>query len=162
MVRIDFLERGLLSSKRIYLKIKRDWLTYHVCAAPFGTGFFVSSRLITDTWDSWPLLAIPLLFFPMIPIFIYAVIEMLSKSMLLGMFFAFMSLFPSCLLVLAACIFWYMRCRITYYRLDTMAAFQEAVHSLLVKEVNRTIESAGRKPMSAEESKPVLHKLLRR
>ena len=52
--RIEMVERGPFSSKRTYLKLQRDWLTYNVCVAPFGTGFFVSSRLIIWPFRSWP------------------------------------------------------------------------------------------------------------
>jgi len=52
--RVEILERGPFSSKRMYLKLQRDWLTYNVCVAPFGTGFFVSSRLMVWPFRSWP------------------------------------------------------------------------------------------------------------
>lgn len=40
--RINWLEGGLLSAKREYLRITRDEYFFDICAAPFGTGFFVS------------------------------------------------------------------------------------------------------------------------
>jgi hypothetical protein len=42
--RIEFAEGGLLSEKRIYLRLLRERLVFDVCAAPFGTGFFFSCR----------------------------------------------------------------------------------------------------------------------
>ena len=38
-------EGGVLSARRIYLELRREQLVFEICAAPFGTGFFVSSRL---------------------------------------------------------------------------------------------------------------------
>lgn len=45
--RIELKEGGLLSAKRLYLRISRDDLYFDICGAPFANGFFVSSRLIT-------------------------------------------------------------------------------------------------------------------
>ena len=45
--RFNLKEGGLLSSSREYLRVKRGDLRYDICGAPFGNGFFVSSRLIT-------------------------------------------------------------------------------------------------------------------
>lgn len=45
MSRVDFAEGGLLSAKRIYLRMLRERLVFDVCAAPFGTRFFFSCRM---------------------------------------------------------------------------------------------------------------------
>jgi hypothetical protein len=44
--RVEFSEGGLLSAKREYLRLKRERLVFDICAAPFGTGYFFSFRLI--------------------------------------------------------------------------------------------------------------------
>lgn len=44
MSRIEFAEGGLLSEKRVYLRMLRERLVFDVCAAPFGRGFFFSCR----------------------------------------------------------------------------------------------------------------------
>ena len=38
-------ESGAFSSARLYFQLRREKLVFEMCAAPFGTGFFVSSRL---------------------------------------------------------------------------------------------------------------------
>ena len=43
--RVNLSEGGLFSANREYLQIRRKEHVYHVCAAPYGTGFFVSSWL---------------------------------------------------------------------------------------------------------------------
>jgi hypothetical protein len=43
--RIEFHEGGPFSPKRQYLRLKRERVTFDICAAPFGTGGFVSWRL---------------------------------------------------------------------------------------------------------------------
>jgi hypothetical protein len=38
-------EGHVFSRERLYLQLKRERLVFEICAAPFGTGYFVSSRL---------------------------------------------------------------------------------------------------------------------
>jgi hypothetical protein len=54
--RIDFAEGGVLSDKRIYLRMIRERLVFDVCAAPFGTRFFFSCRtaeipIVVQIWQ---------------------------------------------------------------------------------------------------------------
>ncbi len=42
MSEVSLSTGGMFSSKRLYLKVTRKEFVFHVCAAPFGTGFFVS------------------------------------------------------------------------------------------------------------------------
>src|SRR5579862_4407356 len=44
--REDFSEGGVLSDKRIYLRLFRERLALYTCAAPFGTGYFFSFRAV--------------------------------------------------------------------------------------------------------------------
>lgn len=43
--RFQWSESGLFSAKREYLRVTRKEYFFDICAAPFGTGFFVSSWL---------------------------------------------------------------------------------------------------------------------
>jgi hypothetical protein len=40
--RVTMAEGGILSAKREYLQVRRKEHVFHICAAPFGNGFFVS------------------------------------------------------------------------------------------------------------------------
>lgn len=40
--RVTFKEGTLLSSSRLYLEVRRGDYTFHICGAPWGSGFFVS------------------------------------------------------------------------------------------------------------------------
>lgn len=40
--RVEFAQGGIFSAKRQYLQIRRGDNVFHVCAAPFGNGFFIS------------------------------------------------------------------------------------------------------------------------
>jgi hypothetical protein len=44
--RVDFAEGGLLSDRRIYLRLFRERLALYTCAAPFGSGYFFSCRTV--------------------------------------------------------------------------------------------------------------------
>lgn len=46
MDRFEYAEGGLLSGERTYLRMQRERLTFDVCAAPFGTGYFFSCRTV--------------------------------------------------------------------------------------------------------------------
>ncbi len=41
----SFLERHVFSAKRVYLRVCQNEFVYYICAAPYGTGTFVSSWL---------------------------------------------------------------------------------------------------------------------
>ena len=62
--REDFSQGGLLSDKRIYLRLFRERLALYTCAAPFGTGYFFSFRAIyvPALVRLWHILALFLLF----------------------------------------------------------------------------------------------------
>lgn len=40
--RVNIAEGGILSAKREYLEVRRKEHVFHVCAAPYGNGFFIS------------------------------------------------------------------------------------------------------------------------
>jgi hypothetical protein len=44
ITREEFAEGGLLSAKRIYLRMRRERLVFDVCSSPFGKGWFYSYR----------------------------------------------------------------------------------------------------------------------
>jgi len=54
--RIDYRETGLLSAKREYIRVRREKIVFDVCAAPFGTGFFISYWLAEDRPQLNPLI----------------------------------------------------------------------------------------------------------
>lgn len=62
--RITIAEGGIFSAKREYLQVRRGEHVFHICAAPFGSGFFVSWWLGHVESGFWALLArIPVLGF---------------------------------------------------------------------------------------------------
>jgi hypothetical protein len=53
--RVNLSEGGLLSDRREYLQLSRERLVFRVCAAPFGTSFFVSFRFVESPLGIKPL-----------------------------------------------------------------------------------------------------------
>lgn len=55
MSRIEFAEGGLLSAKRVYLRVRRERLIFDICSSPFGTSWFFSYRsgFIPFSWSIW-------------------------------------------------------------------------------------------------------------
>ena len=43
--RVELSEGGMFSAKREYLQVRRKDHIFHICAAPYGNGFFISSWL---------------------------------------------------------------------------------------------------------------------
>jgi hypothetical protein len=50
--RIEHREGGVFSARREYLRVRRDEYIFDICAAPFGTGFFMSWWLgeVAEAW----------------------------------------------------------------------------------------------------------------
>ena len=46
IAREEFAEGGILSEKRIYLRLFRERLAVYACASPFGAGYFFSCRVV--------------------------------------------------------------------------------------------------------------------
>src|SRR5882724_158324 len=44
--RVDYKEGWFFSASRRYLRIQRKKIAFEICGAPFGTGFFVSTRMV--------------------------------------------------------------------------------------------------------------------
>lgn len=55
--RVNFHEGGMLSARREYLQVRRKDYVFHICAAPFGSGFFVSWWLGEVHSGLWGMLA---------------------------------------------------------------------------------------------------------
>jgi hypothetical protein len=53
MSRVEYHEGGILSDKRMYLRLARERFAFDLCAAPFGRGFFFSVRLIEKPRGGW-------------------------------------------------------------------------------------------------------------
>lgn len=170
-------EAGILSPERVYLSVRRERLVFLLCAAPFGSGFFVSSRLLDYRADA-------------------NLLHYLAGLLLLGGvgFGAFVKwglvpgLFTMGLLFTLAWSvfrqatvegFQWLDDRLavtpvigplyeslfrpdTYYRRDTATMFQQAVHNAVMQAMDEMTAEKGIRGLSAEERQPVLRSLYKK
>lgn len=85
ITREEFAEGGLLSAKRVYLRLRRERLVFDVCSAPFGKGWFFSYRFaeIPVCLMVWELLLV-LAFFCVIVLGYVLLFGMLWGSVIIG------------------------------------------------------------------------------
>lgn len=175
--RVDWHEGGLLSARREYLHLTRERLVFDICAAPFGTGFFVSSRLVEEPLHIGVLSIVGVL------LVIAFVVTLFIQ--ILGLFWGVF--FVTAFLVATV---WFLRSVIsrgltdvdaalmklplfgpvyerffratTYYRIDATQMFQQAVHAAVMEAIDQTLSPKAVRPLSEEERRPVLAELFRR
>jgi len=183
-------EGGLLSAKRDYLRLTREGLLFDICVAPFGTGTFVSCRLVQREIP-WLLIAITVFFTGLVLLCLLIFVGMRTArsgpnalqiltagAFVLAFYVMFACLVVGTLLIISRFILvadaWLMRMpllykfyeritrRNTYYRIDLILMFQSAVQAAVMEVVDKHIETQNLKPLSEWERKPTLSKLLMR
>lgn len=147
--RVIWHEGGVFSAKREYLRLNRGEIDFYICAAPYGSGYFVSARLTT-----------PEAKIPWAGIFLGAI-----GFIALG-FYLFTSLGLSGALIsggvaLAVLMLVINRNKLTFYKIDTALMFHKAVHQAVMEAVDKMTTTAGLTPLSETERKPVMHELFR-
>jgi hypothetical protein len=160
---VTFFERGLLSARRLYLQIECDWLIYRICAAPFGTGYFFSSRLFINIFRTWPIIACIIMLSPAVPLLSFIILRnqtgnLLWTAAITGGATALVLFFLASMIG----IWIYTCCHLTYHRQDTLRAFQDAMERLFQSTVESTIDPKGHKPLPVEEIRPIHEKLVGR
>jgi hypothetical protein len=181
MSRIEFAQGGILSDKRLYLRMLRERLVFDICAAPFGTSFFFSCRMgeIPSVVKLWELL----LFFIVLSATGFWGLIIFSKIFgVLGMM-----IYPFVLLVTMGIAIYVMRNamsvglkdldatlikmpvigpiyeawfrRETYYRVDTRLMYLELVGSTVKKLADDAIAAKGVKLTKQYEQSPILGEL---
>jgi hypothetical protein len=169
--RVEFSEGGVLSDKRVYLRMLRERLVFDVCAAPFGTSFFFSCRFaeLPAKIRWWEIL-----------ILVAALLFAMKLSMTRIGFF----LGPITVLVAAAALAWFFRNAVafglrdldtvlirvpvigsfyerylradTYYRQDTRLMYLDTVTSIVKRTVEQQTCAKGVKIVRFNEYSPLL------
>ena len=176
MSRVEFAEGGLLSAKRVYLRMTRERLVFDVCSAPFGTSHFFSCRFaeIPAMIKLWQL-AVTL-------IGMFAFIGMLQRifglilgtlaiigAFALGVYFlrnavalglhdvdAMLIKSP----VLGPIYERFFR-KVTYYREDTRLMYHDTVNEIVKAKVEEVTGAKGIKLMRFNEYDPIWAELYR-
>jgi hypothetical protein len=170
-------EGGALSAKREYLRLARERLVFEICAAPSGTGFFVSFRLCEIPLTIDPL-AIFILFF-VVGLALLALIAICGL-----MWGGIILLFSLSLLVfllrtaiarglgnvdrllmktpLIAPLYEMFLRPVTYYRLDTTAMYLQAVQGATAEAFQSIFGDHAVNLLSETVPPPVMESLYRR
>ena len=166
--RVNYREGGIFSAEREYLRVEREDLLFDVCAAPFGTGFFISWWLGEDRPSALlPTLAALvvtglLLYFAGI---IFGLIALVLIFFFLGALMSTGNLkWAGYLLVipLIGPLFEKLFMPTTYYKIDTTLMFQESVHRAVVEVIDQMTQAKGLRALSESERKPILSGFFKR
>lgn len=167
-------ESGRFSSERLYLQFRRERLVFEICGFPFGTGFFVSSRLFDRRkqarWRDYILLFV-LICVCTAP-FAYwfgwlggliaftGIIALLWTLMRLAAAETFASLDRTLSdLPIVGLIYDRFFHPDTFYREDTNSAYRLAVESAVREAVNEMRSGKGLRPLTETESRPTMRGL---
>lgn len=175
--RIDYREGGLFSSKRDYLRMRRERLTFDLCSAPFGTSWFFSYRFceIPAPLPLWQLL------------FVLAAIAALASAyaalygaiwgcVIIGMTALGFALLVRNALTLGLEDFdaWLLTVPIlgrvyegllrkeTFFRQDTRFMYAEMVERIIQAKIKEITASEGIEKVEFVEARPDIHPLLAR
>jgi hypothetical protein len=174
MTRVEYQEAGLMSARRVYLHVARGRQVIDVCAAPFGTGFFVSAWL-AETRIEFPALVRMLVVVGYFVAF-YLTIDtfgaILGPLMFLGGIVGGMWLIQANRdvngnnedYVLAMPVLGRMYERFfkanTYFALDTALMFRDAVHNAVIDAVDGLTNQHGLRALTEFERRPVSRTLV--
>ena len=181
MSRIEFAQGGILSDKRLYLRMVRERLTFDVCAAPFGTSFFFSCRMgeipsIVKLWEIllffiilcaagfWGFVifgkalgTVGLMMYPFILLAAMVVaIYVMRNTVAMGLKDLDATLIKSPVIgpIYEA---WFRK--MTYYRIDTRLMYLEIVGGVVKKLAEDAIAVKGVKLIKQYEQSPILGEL---
>jgi len=181
--RVEHKEAGLASAKREYLRLHRGKHAFDICAAPFGTGFFVSWWFTEPPLKFALLYTLGLLFAVVIAMnfafglgaAIGAAIEGYVFGLFLGGCFALLGV-PALLwlvgnairggtmagestvlaMPLIGALYEKIFAPTTFYSFDTALMFQDAVHNAVLEVVDSMTANKGIRALSEAERKPTL------
>jgi hypothetical protein len=179
--RIEHKEGGLASAKREYLRLHRGKHAFDICAAPFGTGFFVS------WWFTEPPLKFGLLytlgfFFGLVIVMniAFGIGAAIGAAMGLGTFLGgtcaaligvpvLLWFFGNAMrqgkiggestvlaMPLVGSIYERIFAPATFYAIDTALMFQDAVHNAVMEVIDCVTANKGVRALTEAERKPIM------
>jgi hypothetical protein len=181
--RVEHKEGGLASANRVYFRTQRGKFAFDICAAPFGTGFFVSWWLTEPPLPFAFLYTLAFLFGVMIAMDIAFGIGMAIGAAVKGYFAGIV--FGGCCAVLGVPAFlWLIGSGIrqgtipgestvlampligriyerifapaTFYAVDTALMFRDAVHKAVLEVVDSMTANKGLRALTEDERKPIM------
>lgn len=170
-------ESNFLSRKRLYLHVRRERFVFEICAAPFGTGWFVSSRLFDRRrgarWFDFLILAAGLILIGLVSIQAMGLfLALATLGSIVTILWSLMRLAATesvallddrlCRIPCLGRIYETLFHPDTFFRQDQRAMYQEAVHRSVMKVISDLTTLKGIRPLTESESKPVMYDLHRR
>jgi hypothetical protein len=174
--RIDWSEGGILSAKRQYLRATYGRYSFNICAAPFGRDFFFSWWLTKRRPESALMMGcatmIGLLFVLIILVkltgvvvgFILFIVGVgVGGTLLVNGSIPGAAFFDDMMLGLPVWGLLYARFikPATFFTEDTRLVFQEAVHTVVVRQVDLALNAKGARALAPEQTKPNSRPLIR-
>jgi hypothetical protein len=174
--RVEFAEGGLLSNQRQYLRLMRERLAIDTCAAPFGSHFFFSCRVVyvPALVRLWHILAAIVLFAVITNFFIrflglpFALVALVSLLFAIAAVFrnatstAFSDLDTFLLRIPIVSPIYENWFRMeTYYRIDTRTLYQTVLPDLIRAAAEEVCGEKGLKLVRQSEAAPILTELHR-
>lgn len=170
--RIEYAEGGLLSAKRIYLRMRRERLVFDVCSAPFGTYWFFSCRFseIPFTLRIWELLLV-LLILAVVEGFYVSLFGLVTGSVLFGSSVLGVAVLMRNLVAMGltdldsalmqlpviGAIYEVLFRKETYYREDTRLAYIDIVDKLVREKIDETVGAKGVQMVEYKDASPPSH-----
>ena len=172
--RVEFAEGGILSDKRIYLRMIRERLAFDICAAPFGTTYFFSCRTIyiPPVIEIWHVVVLTVAFggvYSLLAKFLGAFFAMLA---LVGLLLAIVQVFRNTIALgltdldatliktpVLGPIYERVFRKETYYRQDTRLLYMSIVPEVVKRLANEVTGAKGIKLGRQYEHAPILGEL---
>ena len=181
--RMEFKEGGVASARREYLRIRRRKISFDLCAAPYGRGFFFSSWLVKPG-PQHPWLWLAGLFLAVM-IWLAVTLGAFANSLTgRGGSGCFLVLAVAALPVLLWGFCWAIReghlaideddvlmipvlgfiyrlfyNPLSYFELDSALMFQESVGRAVGEVINEILSEQGLKTLSSDELRPTIRDL---
>lgn len=168
---------GIFSSRRLYLHLRRERLVFEVCGFPFGTGFFVSSRLFDRrreaAWFHYLLTAFIVFVVGSVTTILMGVVwALIIVSGIFCLIWSLMRLAEMNVagtldgilieLPLLGQIYETLFHPDTYHRQDTNNAYRDAVHHALMRSIDAFTSEKGLRRLHDEERQPYLRDMYRK
>jgi len=168
--RVDWKEGGLITALREYLRISREKLVLDICAAPYGTGFFVSWWLAelrpSAIGPTLVAIGIAVLLYDRLAYFgfatavVYTPIGLILIALLLGILVNRSPGANWIRYVLVIPLIGKMIERFfmppTYYRMDTEAMFKASIEQSVKEVLNQMLQAKGLRALTELELKPIM------
>lgn len=174
ITRVEYAEGGLLSDKRVYLRMIRERLAFDMCAAPFGTSYFFSCRTIHSppVVRLWHIVAVVVFFNIVYSLLLKYLGLVYATIAILTLFLAIIETFRNAyslgltdldnLLMKTPVIGpiyenWFRK--ETYYRLDTRLVYLKIVPEIIKNVAEDVTGAKGIKLVQQFECAPILGEL---